>query len=168
MRKAFSGTGRRGERYAFCDAGDRAQWKQIWDEDLVPYRELHAEMPMMMMNHAAYPRDAGQAAAGKRIAFLDHDGAAQADRLRGIILSDDLEMGGILKFMPVEEAAIAAIRAGSDLLEICHSPELILRSYEALIAEASGRGVSRSAACAGASNGADARSGFMQAAWRGR
>jgi beta-N-acetylhexosaminidase len=54
---------------------------------------------------------------------------------RGIIFSDDLEMGGILKFLPVEEAAIAAIRAGSDLLEICHSAELILRTYEALIAE---------------------------------
>ena len=27
---------------------------------------------------------------------------------RGIIFSDDLEMGGILKFMPIEEAAIAA------------------------------------------------------------
>ena len=53
---------------------------------------------------------------------------------RGIILSDDLEMGGILKFLPVDEAAIAAVRAGMDLLEICHSPELILRSYEALIA----------------------------------
>ncbi len=54
---------------------------------------------------------------------------------RGIIFSDDLEMGGILKFMPIEEAAVAAIRAGMDLLEICHSPELILRAYEALIAE---------------------------------
>jgi beta-N-acetylhexosaminidase len=37
--------------------------------------------------------------------------------------------------MPIEEAAVAAIRAGMDLLEICHSPELILRAYEALIAE---------------------------------
>ena len=54
---------------------------------------------------------------------------------KGIILSDDLEMGGILKFLPVDEAAIEAIRAGSDLLEICHSPELILRTYEALISE---------------------------------
>ena len=44
-------------------------------------------------------------------------------------------MGGILKFLPVEEAAVAAIRAGSDLLEICHSPELILRTYEALVSE---------------------------------
>jgi len=46
-----------------------------------------------------------------------------------------MEMGGILKFMPMEEAAVAAIRAGMDLLEICHSPEFILRAYEALIAE---------------------------------
>jgi beta-N-acetylhexosaminidase len=46
-----------------------------------------------------------------------------------------MEMGGILKFMPMEEAAVAAIAAGMDLIEICHSPELILRAYEALIAE---------------------------------
>jgi len=37
--------------------------------------------------------------------------------------------------LPMEEAAVAAIRAGMDLLEICHSPELILRAYEALITE---------------------------------
>jgi beta-N-acetylhexosaminidase len=45
-------------------------------------------------------------------------------------------MGGILKFKPIEHAAVAAVRAGMDLLEICHSPELILRAYESLIAEA--------------------------------
>ena len=45
-------------------------------------------------------------------------------------------MGGILKFMPMEEAAIAAIRAGMDLLEICHNPELILRAFESLLTEA--------------------------------
>jgi beta-N-acetylhexosaminidase len=44
-------------------------------------------------------------------------------------------MGGILKFMSLEEAVIAAVRAGMDLMEICHSPELILRAYEALISE---------------------------------
>jgi beta-N-acetylhexosaminidase len=52
------------------------------------------------------------------------------------VFSDDLEMGGILKFMAIEEAVVAAVRAGMDLMEICHSPELILRAYEALIAEA--------------------------------
>ena len=54
---------------------------------------------------------------------------------KGITFSDDLEMGGILKFMSIEDASVSAIRAGMDLLEICHSPELILRAYEALLAE---------------------------------
>jgi beta-N-acetylhexosaminidase len=111
-------------------------WQQIWNEDLVPYRELHAEMPMVMMNHAAYPATPG----GNRPASASDFWITKVLRkrigYRGIILSDDLEMGGILKFLPVEEAAIAAVRAGSDLLEICHSAELILRSYEALVAEA--------------------------------
>ena len=45
-------------------------------------------------------------------------------------------MGGILKFMPIEEAAIESIRSGSDLIEICHRAELILQAFEALITEA--------------------------------
>ena len=110
-------------------------WPQIWDEDLVPYRELHAAMPMVMMNHAAYPRTPGKNLPASASPFWITTVLRKRIGYRGIILSDDLEMGGILKFMPVDEAAIAAIRAGSDLLEICHSAELILRSYEALIAE---------------------------------
>jgi beta-N-acetylhexosaminidase len=31
---------------------------------------------------------------------------------------------------------VTAIRAGMDLLEICHSPELILRAFESLLTEA--------------------------------
>lgn len=111
-------------------------WQQIWDEDLIPYRDLHAAMPMIMMNHAAYPHTPGRNCPASASAFWITTVLRKRIGYRGIILSDDLEMGGILKFLPVDEAAVAAVRAGSDLLEICHSAELILRSYEALIAEA--------------------------------
>jgi beta-N-acetylhexosaminidase len=111
-------------------------WEQVWNQDLVPYRELHAAMPMIMMNHAAYPRTPGKNVPASASAFWITDVLRKRIGYRGIILSDDLEMGGILKFLPVDEAAIAAVRAGSDLLEICHSAELILRSYESLIGEA--------------------------------
>ncbi|MFZ0744252.1 MAG: beta-N-acetylhexosaminidase [Terracidiphilus sp.] len=110
-------------------------WKKIWDEDLVPYRDLHREMPMVMMNHAAYPKTPGKNMPASASTFWITTVLRKRIGYRGIILSDDLEMGGILKFMAVDEAAVAAVRAGSDLLEICHSAELILRSYEALIAE---------------------------------
>jgi beta-N-acetylhexosaminidase len=110
-------------------------WDQIWNEDLIPYRELHAAMPMVMMNHAAYPKTPSKDKPASASAFWITKVLRERIGYRGIILSDDLEMGGILKFLPVDEAAIAAIRAGSDLLEICHSAELILRTYESLIAE---------------------------------
>jgi beta-N-acetylhexosaminidase len=111
-------------------------WEQIWNEDLIPYRELHSAMPMIMMNHAAYPKTPGKDWPASASAFWITTVLRKRIGYRGIVLSDDLEMGGILKFLPVEEAAVAAVRAGSDLLEICHSAELILRSYEALISAA--------------------------------
>jgi beta-N-acetylhexosaminidase len=110
--------------------------KELWRDDLVPYRELRNELPMVMVNHAAYPQTPG----GEQPASVSTYWITTVLRKRigynGLVFSDDLEMGGILKFMPLEEAVIASVRAGMDLMEICHSPELILRAYEALISEA--------------------------------
>jgi beta-N-acetylhexosaminidase len=105
-------------------------------EDLAPYRELCGELPMIMVNHAAYPDTPAGNCPASASPFWITTVLRKRIGYRGIIFSDDLEMGGILKFMPMEEAVIAAIRAGMDLMEICHSPELILRAYEALLAEA--------------------------------
>jgi beta-N-acetylhexosaminidase len=110
--------------------------REMNQNDLGPYRALRHELPMIMVNHAAYPNTPS----GNRPASASRYWITTILRnrigYRGIVFSDDLEMGGILKFLPIEEAAIAAIRAGMDLLEICHSPELILRAYESLISEA--------------------------------
>jgi beta-N-acetylhexosaminidase len=104
-------------------------------EDLVPYRELRNELPMVMVNHAAYPDTPGGNRPSSASAYWITNVLRKRIGYRGIIFSDDLEMGGILKFMSIEEAVIAAVRAGTDLMEICHSPELILRAYESLLAE---------------------------------
>ena len=104
-------------------------------EDLVPYRELRNELPMIMVNHAAYPDTPGGNRPASASAYWITTVLRKRIGYRGIIFSDDLEMGGILKFMSIEEAVITAVRAGMDLMEICHSPELILRAYESLLAE---------------------------------
>ncbi len=110
-------------------------WKELWREDLEPYRELRDELPMLMVNHAAYPETQGKDRPASVSKFWITTVLRKRMGYRGLAFSDDLEMGGILKFMPMEEAVIEALRAGMDLLEICHSPELILRAYEAMIAE---------------------------------
>lgn len=108
---------------------------ELWSEDLAPYRELRDELPMVMVNHAAYPRTPGKERPASVSPYWITTVLRKKIGYRGIVFSDDLEMGGILKFMPIEEAVINAVRAGMDLMEICHSPELILQAYEALIAE---------------------------------
>ncbi|MGA3372149.1 MAG: beta-N-acetylhexosaminidase [Terracidiphilus sp.] len=109
--------------------------RELWREDLLPYRELCGELPMVMVNHASYPATPGKNPPASVSSYWINTVLRRRIGYRGIIFSDDMEMGGILKFMPIEEAAIAAIRAGMDLLEICQSPDLILRAYEALVAE---------------------------------
>ena len=127
--------GASGDTHFVTPAIERS-WEQLWNEDTVPYRELHKLMPMIMTNHAAYPNTAGKNVPASASRFWITETLRKKIGYKGLVFSDDLEMGGILKFLPVEQAAVEAIRAGSDLLEICHSAELILRTYEALIAEA--------------------------------
>jgi beta-N-acetylhexosaminidase len=113
----------------------RRSTRHMWAEDLATYRELRHELPMIMVNHAAYPDTPGKNKPASASPYWITTVLRKRLQYRGIIFSDDMEMGGILKFMPMEEAVVAAIAAGMDLIEICHSPELILRAYEALIAE---------------------------------
>lgn len=111
-------------------------WNELWSQDLAPYRALRDDLPMVMVNHAAYPETAGKDAPATASAFWITRVLRQRIGYRGLVFSDDMEMGGILKAMPMEQAAVAAIRAGMETLEICHSPELILRAYESLLSEA--------------------------------
>jgi beta-N-acetylhexosaminidase len=134
--KHFPGLGSADSDSHFVTPEIKRGFAQIWNEDLVPYRELHQFMPIIMTNHAAYPDTQSKRVPASASPFWIATVLRKRIGYRGVILTDDLEMGGILKFLPVEEAAVAAVRAGSDLLEICHSAELILRTYEALIAAA--------------------------------
>jgi beta-N-acetylhexosaminidase len=111
-------------------------FSEIWNQDLAPYRELIRHLPMVMVTHAAYPKTRSKDKPATASEFWIKSILQSRMQYRGLIFSDDLEMGGILKYLPIEQAAVAAIRAGMHLLEICHSPEIILFAYESLLHEA--------------------------------
>jgi beta-N-acetylhexosaminidase len=111
-------------------------WTELWREDLVPYQQLARDLPMVMVNHASYPKTRGGDSPATASKFWITTILKKRIGYKGLIFSDDMEMGGILKAAPIEEAVVLAVRAGIHLMEICHSPELILRGFEALIAEA--------------------------------
>ncbi len=112
-------------------------YAQLWDEDLAPYRELVRKLPIIMVAHAIYPK---VKEARSEPASLSHFWITETLRrtmgFRGLVLSDDMEMGGLLTHTGIGEAAVLALTAGTDLLEICKEPSLILEAYEAVLSEA--------------------------------
>lgn len=112
--------------------------KKLWSEDLLPYRKLHKQMPIVMVAHAAYPsvtNDNTPASLSKKWMI---DILRKKIGFRGIVMADDLEMGGVLAAASIEDAAVETLRAGSDLFPICHNEEKVWSCYEAVLSAAEG------------------------------
>jgi beta-N-acetylhexosaminidase len=111
-------------------------WKKLWSEDIAPYRALRRESPLVLVGHAAYlavTHDRTPASLSKKWIT---DVLRRKIGYRGLAVSDDLEMGGVLKAALIERAAVEHIRAGGDLCLICHLEGNVTRSYDALVHEA--------------------------------
>jgi beta-N-acetylhexosaminidase len=111
--------------------------ENLWAEDLVLYRTLRRQLPFVMISHAAYPqvtRDQKPASLSK---IWITDILRQRIGYRNLIVSDDLEMGGVLAVAPIGGAATEFIRAGGDLCLICHREDYILQAHEELMQTAS-------------------------------
>ena len=116
----------------------KKSWENLWEQDLVPYRRLRQKAKMVLVGHAAYPAVTGT----RTPASLSKKWITEVLRkkigFRGLVVSDDVEMGGVLKAAPIEQAAIEHIRAGGDLCLVCHVEDHVVGVYEALVREAEG------------------------------
>jgi beta-N-acetylhexosaminidase len=115
--------------------------RKLWEQDLVPYCALRRELPMVMVSHAAFPAVTKKRTPASLSKKWITDILRKRIGYRGLVCSDDLEMGGVQAAASVEQAAIEQvtighIRAGGDLGLICHREEFILRAHEALVREA--------------------------------
>jgi beta-N-acetylhexosaminidase len=110
--------------------------KELWAEDLGPYRLLVRQLPMIMISHAAYPRVTGDPTPASLSKVWITEVLRKRIGFRNLIVSDDLEMGGVLSAAPVGEAAVKFVRAGGDLCLVCHREDYVLQAYEALIKNA--------------------------------
>jgi beta-N-acetylhexosaminidase len=103
--------------------------------ELVPFaRAASANLPMIMTAHVVFAAldDTRPATLSTRVV----DGLLR-EKLgyRGVIVSDDLDMRAITDRMPASDAAVAAIRAGCDVLLLCRDPVRRDEAREALIRE---------------------------------
>lgn len=113
-------------------------------QDLAPYIELFQREDNMvravMVSHGGFPNiDIQRGTAGGLLipASLNPDIVTKLLReelgYRGLVVTDDLEMGAIARHYEIEESARLAIEAGEDMLLICARPDLIRRGRDALL-----------------------------------
>lgn len=91
--------------------------------DLVPFRTVissrPSEMYLVMLSHYKYPAlDSEHVASMSKKIVTDYlRGSLEFD---GVVATDDLEMGAIVKTMSFREAAVQAVQAGVDVVLCCH------------------------------------------------
>jgi beta-N-acetylhexosaminidase len=107
---------------------DRARLEAV---ELVPFRRLAALADSMMTAHVLYP-----ALDPERPATLSARIASELLReeigFEGVLFSDDLEMRAIEGQGGFGEAAVAALRAGCDLLLVCSRADAQAEAHQAL------------------------------------
>jgi beta-N-acetylhexosaminidase len=112
------------------------QTRLMWRADLAPWLALASRLPFAMVAHASYPWPGRDTAPATVSRYWVTNVLRRQIRFKGIIVSDDMEMGGILSQMSIEDAVIQALLAGIQMIEICRDPALIQRAYEAILKEA--------------------------------
>ncbi len=116
-------------------------------QDLSPYIELfeHRQeeddrVRVVMVSHGGFPKinlDTGSIGGKLYPASISKEIVTKLLRhelgYKHLVLTDDLEMGAIMRYHPVEEAACLAFDAGEDMILICSSTEAVRKSYHALL-----------------------------------
>jgi len=101
--------------------------------DLYPFRQAIAErVGLLMTAHVLYPALDPDLPATLSPPVID---GLLRRRLhfQGVVVTDDLEMGAIVRHFTVEQAAVDALNAGADLLLICQSLDRALAARDACV-----------------------------------
>ena len=116
---------------------------ELLSTDLLPYRELlkTGDTKAVMVAHAAFPQ-ANLQETGQNGKLLPSSLSKNfiTNLLRGelgfdgLVITDDLEMGAIVKNYGIAEACKMAISAGVDMLAICAEPASIHEGYKSVLA----------------------------------
>ncbi len=106
--------------------------EQLESCELKVFRELAAEIDSMMTGHAGYPAldpDNGPASLSAAITT----GLLREDLgFRGLVMTDDIDMGAILNDYQLSEVVQRAIAAGNDMILMCHQLDAVETAVKVL------------------------------------
>ncbi len=101
---------------------------------LVPFVEaIKAGVDTVMSSHPIYPNLDHERKPATFSRVLMHDLLRQELGFKGVVFSDDLEMGALKNICPIGESACRAVAAGHDVVLVCHKAEAVLEVYQNLL-----------------------------------
>lgn len=102
-----------------CDATK----EELMAEDVIPYMALMPELDAVMLAHVVFPKIDAELPASLSHTVVTRWLRDQLGFDKHLVLTDDLDMGAIVKRYGRGEDVKMAIRAGNDLAMICHQTE---------------------------------------------
>jgi beta-N-acetylhexosaminidase len=116
--------------------------EELFAIDLFPYQKLFEsqQVQAVMVAHASYPLfdlqepDVNGKLLPSSLSFNIINNLLRREMgFQGLVISDDLEMGAILKNYAIGDACKMAINSGVDMLSICADPDAIRKGFRAIL-----------------------------------
>ena len=99
-----------------------SSWDEMLSLHLPPFfAAIEQRVECIMTSHPVYPKLDSSAVPATFSRLIVHDYLRSEVGFRGVIVSDDLEMGAVTESCPIGEATVRAAGAGHDLLLVCHT-----------------------------------------------
>ena len=115
--KHFPGHGDTQADTHFGYAMSRKKWEEIRDCEMVPFRAgIRAGAQMIMTAHVSLPNVTGSNVPCTLSPLIMKDKLRDEMKYNGVIITDAMEMGAIIRQYSVEDASVMAIKAGVDML----------------------------------------------------
>lgn len=115
--KHFPGHGDTTADSHFGYAMSRKNWDEIKNCEMIPFKAgIDAGAHLVMTAHISLPNVTGSNTPSTLSSMIMQDKLRGELGFDGVIISDAMEMGAIIRQYPVEDACVAAIKAGVDIL----------------------------------------------------
>lgn len=131
-----------GYTYANCDAHESLPTvdrnKEQWEnEECAPFMALLPDLDSVMVCHSYYPFFENSQSTKPIPASLSRNVVTNTLRNqlgfdKGLVMTDDLDMGAIINEFGFEQTIRQSILAGNDLVMICHRSEMALKASKIL------------------------------------
>ena len=106
--------------------------KELLEIELHPFKKaIEAGVSFMMSSHCVYSAIDSNPATLSKLILTDLLRGELG--FKGLVISDDLEMGAVVKSLPVEEAALKFIQAGGDQVLVCHTAHTQEKVFQRLL-----------------------------------